>query len=844
MAEKRLNKNKLPHAKISWSMALSFLLLLAAVLFANSISNKYEEQNLVQATRERLNTIADLTAQQISAWLDERSGDARLLLQNPFLAEEVTHILPFNSSGYQNYQNVLAFVQAVQSARQYKQVVLLDNQGVPLLSSPLSPETSYPDLESWIQQAVRSQQIVFSDLYREDQTGEVHLDILVPLMVASGSTSRVAGVILLRIDPNQFLYPLVQSWTTSEGSYETYLARKQADMVVFLSQLRGSSDAPFSLQAPISKDSLSAPTSAGEYVQGVDYRGVQVLGAVRQIANTDWLLVTKVDRQQVYAPLVERQRNNFIIIGLLIFACSLAVVFMWRHREALFYKEQYRAEAVRQVLNEQLTYLTKYANDMILLMDEDWRIVEANDRALANYGYSAEEIRKLGMKDLQFEATQTELDWQAEELRSEDGVIFETVHRRKDLTTFPVECSSRIIHAGEQVFYQSIIRDITDRRSAEQSLRESERHFRQFYEQAPIGYQSLDAEGRFIDVNRAWLKLLGYTKREVLGRYFGEFLAKGDQEKFEPLFEEFKTNGEMLGEEFELETQSGNRVITALYGRASYDETGQAKQMHCILHDVTDQRKAQEKIRLINEELEQRVLERTAQLEAANRELEAFSYSVSHDLRAPLRAIDGFSRILSEDHSAVLNEDGQHCLERIQENTHTMSNLIDSLLAFSRLSRQPLKKQAIDPKLLVQQSLELLNSDGQKPPVSINILDLPPCQADPALLKQVYVNLLSNAIKFTTKREQAIIEVGCLQDNNERIYYVKDNGVGFDMQYAHKLFGVFQRLHRVEDFEGTGVGLAIVQRIIHRHGGRIWALGEINQGATFCFTLEDSATHD
>jgi light-regulated signal transduction histidine kinase (bacteriophytochrome) len=245
----------------------------------------------------------------------------------------------------------------------------------------------------------------------------------------------------------------------------------------------------------------------------------------------------------------------------------------------------------------------------------------------------------------------------------------------------------------------------------------------------------------------------------------------------------------------------------------------------------------------MNEDLEKRVLARTAQLEAANRELEAFSYSVSHDLRAPLRAIDGFSRILSDEYGQELSKDAQHYLERVRDNTRTMSSLIDNLLSFSRLSRQPLKKQPIDPTLLARQCLDTLREGLDSRPIEINLQTLPPCEADPALLKQVFFNLLSNAIKFSSKNPKPTIEVGCLQENNESIYFVKDNGVGFDMQYAHKLFGVFQRLHRAEDYEGTGVGLAIVQRIIHRHGGRIWALSEPNQGATFCFTLEGAGNH-
>jgi PAS domain S-box-containing protein len=346
-----------------------------------------------------------------------------------------------------------------------------------------------------------------------------------------------------------------------------------------------------------------------------------------------------------------------------------------------------------------------------------------------------------------------------------------------------------------------------------------------------------DPQGRITYVNDKFCAISQYSREELIGQDH-RIINSGHHPK-EFIRELWTTigRGQVWHGEIKNRAKDGSFYWVDTTLVPFLNDQGKPRQYVAIRADITERKKAEETIQSLNAELEQRVIDRTAQLEVANRELEAFSYSVSHDLRAPLRAVDGFSQAVIEDYGPLLPEEGRRYLQTIRGGAQRMGKLIDDLLAFSQLSRQALQTRRIATDRLVQGVLHELAPLCENREVEIKVDELPACEGDPALLKQVWINLLSNALKYTRKRRPAVITVGCQVRGSESAYFVRDNGTGFDMQYAAKLFGVFQRLHRVEEFEGTGVGLAIVQRIIHRHGGRVWAEAAVDQGATFSFTL-------
>lgn len=377
----------------------------------------------------------------------------------------------------------------------------------------------------------------------------------------------------------------------------------------------------------------------------------------------------------------------------------------------------------------------------------------------------------------------------------------------------------------------SLEREIAERQQIELQLKEVAEKYSTLFNTTSDGVLIHDLNGELLEVNDAYCRMSGYSRAELIHMPIStleaietpsasisrirEVIDRGGHDRFESRHR--RKDGSM----FDVD-------ITALY------LPREGGQMAIFVRDITEHRQAIKRIEQLNRDLEQRATE----LEIANQELDSFSYSVSHDLRSPLATIAGFSRLLEEDYAAELPQDALGYLELIRQGTRQMEELIQSLLVLSRLSQHALEKQTVNMNMLVTQALEAVQQKDNRTNLDIQVQELPAGQADPVLLKQVWVNLISNAVKFTRKSGHPRIEIGYFaREGTEQVYYVRDNGVGFDMKQADKLFRVFQRLHGEEEFEGTGVGLAIVARIIRRHGGRVWAEGEVGKGATFYFTL-------
>lgn len=403
----------------------------------------------------------------------------------------------------------------------------------------------------------------------------------------------------------------------------------------------------------------------------------------------------------------------------------------------------------------------------------------------------------------------------------------------------PAEVDALKIAAG-------LLGAVIQRQRYDQAIRESESIYRRAISAAgAVPYFQDYTQNRFTFIGEGILELTGYPAAQMNpDLWFSliqEALPRGEASG---LSLEEAVRKARRGElsvwkcDYRIRTRDGQTRWIAESAVEIMGPDGLSRGSLGILQDISERIQAEEEIRQLNAELEQRVLNRTAELEAANKELEAFAYSVSHDLRAPLRAIDGYSQILLEDYSQRLEQDGQQMIHNMRQATQIMSQLIDDLLQLSRVTRGEMRRAEVDLSQLAHDILEAMRQNEPERQVEITVSPMMKAYGDPNLLRLALENLLSNAWKFTRRVSSAQIELGCLEENNRRVYFVRDNGAGFDMRYAYKLFRPFQRLHHIEEYEGVGIGLATVQRIIHRHGGQVWAEGEVNRGATFYFTLE------
>lgn len=497
------------------------------------------------------------------------------------------------------------------------------------------------------------------------------------------------------------------------------------------------------------------------------------------------------------------------------------------------------AEAEMRDSRNLLHAIINNTSSNIFIKDLEGRYVLVNSTMAALFNKKPSQI--VGLTDFDIVP-----DYVATKVREDDRQIAETAQLKEIEDDVPVNGEIRSYITAKFPIYndKGVVRgvcgvttDITQRKLAEKKLKDALTDIQDLYNYAPCGYHSLNENGVIIEINDTELKWLGYTRKEVVNKMrFTDLITTEGKTVFPKLFDQFKEKGHIDGVQYEMMRKDGTSFFAMLSATAIFDEQGNFKHSRTTIHDITEMKKGERE----REELTKILQSQVQQLEEANAELNAFNYSASHDLRAPLRAISSFASLLYRDHHEVLTDDGKRLLDIIRSNAKKMAQLIDDLLIYSRIGRTAVNSGEVEMVGFAESITEELRdaySNNLKAKFTFSEPNKVHC--DKVLMRQVLLNLLGNAVKYSAKANNPQVHFGWYHVNNENVFYVKDNGAGFDMRYADKLFGVFQRLHSDVEFEGTGVGLAIVARIVQKHGGRVWAEGKTDEGATFYFTIPD-----
>jgi PAS domain S-box-containing protein len=493
-------------------------------------------------------------------------------------------------------------------------------------------------------------------------------------------------------------------------------------------------------------------------------------------------------------------------------------------------------ESVRQ-----LAAIVESSDDAIVAKNLDGIITTWNKGAEQLLGFSAGEVIGQPITVLISQERHQEEEMLLARIRTGQKVEhFETQRQRKDGTILDVSLTvSPIKDAQDKIIgASSIARDITDMKRYQQALESQARMLREQAQMLDLAnVMGRDLDDRIFLWNTGMEKMYGWQRTEMIGRVSYEILKTRFPTPIDEIRETLMREGQWDGEIIKTR-KDGKELTVSSQWVLHRDHEGRPTAIIEVNTDITERKNAEQQVLRMNTELERRVRERTVELTAANQELEAFTYSVAHDLRAPLRHIDAFTKIILDDFAPAIPEEARHYLDNIRKGSQNMSRLVDDLLNLARVSRQELKRELTPLKNVVAEVIADLKHETENRKIEWRVNSLPTVMSDPGLIKQVFVNLLGNSVKYSRPRENAIIEIGEKQMGKDTVLYVRDNGVGFNMKYADKLFGVFQRLHRADEFEGTGVGLATVDRIIRKHGGRIWAESELGKGATFYFTFD------
>lgn len=502
---------------VSWPLLVLFLVISISSVITGILYYKSRKNNLLTEKQLELTSISYLKIKQISQWRLEHLNAGRFLGGNTLLVSKFSEYLK-NPSNSALKKDIRQSLNSLEDNFDYKNALLISTDGEVKLAYPALDTLIGDHLKPILSDVIRQRHIILTDLHKANLVSFVHLDLVIPLIDMSRNDTTVLGLLALRVDPREILYPLLQSWPTPSKSAETLLFRREGDNIVYLNELRHLKNSELTFKKPVALKKLPAALALQGItgtIDGIDYRNVRVVAAMNKIPGTSWYMVAKMDRDEILSALTSQMKMIVIILILIIITSGSFLAFIIRNQRVEFYREKYETELERLALIKHFDYILKYANDIILLIDNDLKIVEANDRALEYYQYTREEFIGMKLEKIRAPETLSQLSGHLNNIDENKSATFETVHRRKDRTTFPVEISSRVVMLEGLKYYQTIGRDITERKRVENTLIESEHRFRKIFEESPFSILMTGKDFSILRANSSFCNMIRYSEEEL-----------------------------------------------------------------------------------------------------------------------------------------------------------------------------------------------------------------------------------------------------------------------------------------------------------------------------------------
>jgi len=819
----------------------SALAVVALLVGAVGYAIHQDESRQVHATRfAELRVVGDLKADQVVDWRLDRIEEVAIGSAVAFRGVDLAAFVDDRADAALRAE-LGRRLEAVRGGRSFEGAFLAAPDGRLLLSLDPAVTELDPEAQQLAAQVAGSREPTMGDFVRVGSSGRVYIDVAAPILDASG---RPTAVLLLRIDPGTYLFPMLQSWPTPSESAETLLVRRDGDSVLFLNSPRDRDDPPLTVSFPLSRTDNPAVAAVlgrtGEY-EGPDYRGIAVLADLRSIPGTPWFMLAEVKAAELLAEVDARGRTILLLGLLVVIVIGGAMALGLSLRQSSLRQRLLTSERDRAAAGHLYERVLANGRDIFALLDPSGRIVDANAAAVAAYGYSRDELLQLNVRDLRAPETLPALEqhWQA--AARPGGLLVETVHVRKDGSTFPVEISSRAIDIDGELHHQSFVRDITERKRAEQTLQAERDRAQRYLDIAGALLVGISPDGTITLINKAGCELLGYPQEELIGRdWFDLVIPERERDSTRAVFAGLMSGDLEPLEYFEnsVIARNGDERVVSWHNALLRDAAGAVAGTLSSGEDITERKQAEAEILRLNEELEQRVRERTAKLEAANKELETFSYSVSHDLRAPLRAISGFAEILGRRYRDNLDEKGRHYVDTIVTSSEHMGILIEELLDFSRLGRSMVRAGPVPLGPLVAGLRATFGPRIAAAGATLEVIEpLAVPVGDPTLIERILANLVENALTYRRPDVAPHVTLSATRHGRSVTLAVADNGIGIPAEYREKIFEVFARLHTDREYPGTGIGLSIVRKAARLMGSDVTLESSEGVGTTFSLEL-------